>query len=547
MELAPARTPRRLVAAALGAALLAATAATSAPASHNQAPAASTVDVLVREIAPAASVAEDAVRRLGGAVTADLSIVGGFAAQLPAAALDALRAAPGVASVEPTGEVTFDGAYGQGSGGPSAVYPYSSRADRAWEAGYRGQGVGVAVIDTGVNPVGDLAGRVSYSVDFSGEGDGVDRFGHGTFVAGMIAGTGATGAGVKGTAPESHIISVKIAGEDGSADITNVLAAIQWAVSFKDVYDIDVINLSLGTDSTQDYRLALLNMAVERAWANGIVVVVSASNRGPDAGTVSKPADDPFVITVGASDDRTSPGIGDDSVPGFSAAGPTRANGLTKPDLVAPGRSVVSSRAVGSTADLRNPGARIGDDHFVGSGTSFAAGVVSGAAALVLSKEPTLTPDQVKARLLDTARTGPVTDPQRVGSGWLDAGAATLSSSTRSANEGLRWSEGTGSVQASRGSLQVSIETGTVVDPVLGPLPVLTLLTGDLTAQNRLFDAEAYRTGEWDGSQWGGSQWGGSQWGGSQWGGSQWGGSQWYGSQWGGSQWGGSQWGGEGW
>jgi serine protease AprX len=541
---------RRVLAAALGAAVLSATAVAAVPPSG--AGSAPLADVLVRELTPAASLAEDAVRRLGGAVTADLPIVGGFSAQLPADRLDALRSEPGVSSVEPAGAVSFDGAYGQGSGGPSAVYPYSSRADRAWAAGYRGQGVGVAVIDTGVNAVGDLAGRVSHSVDFSGEGDGVDRFGHGTFVAGMVAGTGATGVGVQGTAPDAHIISVKIAGEDGSADVTHVLAAIQWAVSFKDVYDIDVINLSLGTDSTQDYRLDLLNLAVERAWANGIVVVVSASNRGPASGTVSKPADDPFVITVGASDDRTSPGIGDDGVPGFSAAGPTRSNGLTKPDIVAPGRSVVSSRAIGSTADQRNPGARIGAHHMVGSGTSFAAGVVSGAAALVLSKDPQLTPDQVKARLLDTARTGPVTDPQRVGSGWLDAEAATFSTSTRSANEGLSWSEGTGSLQASRGSLSVSIETGTILDPVLGPLPVLTSLTGDLTYLGTAFDPAAYRDGEWTGSQWGGSQWGGSQWGGSQWGGSQWGGSQWggsewYGSQWGGSQWGGSQWGGDGW
>ncbi|MFP5218789.1 MAG: S8 family serine peptidase [Actinomycetes bacterium] len=535
------RTPGRALAGALlGASLLAA--ATPVTEGGAPAPASATVEVLVRELTPAASAAEDAVRGVGGVITATLPIVGGFAAEVPADRVDDLQGADGVASVEPSAPVTFDGAYGQGSGGPSAVYPTVVRADRAWEAGYRGQGVGVAVIDTGVNPVGDLAGRVSHSADFTAEGDGVDRFGHGTFVAGMIAGTGATDAGVTGTAPAAHIVSLKIAGADGSADITHVLAALQYAVSFKDALDIDVINLSLGTDSTQDYRLGLLNFAVERAWANGIVVVVSASNRGPDAQTISKPADDPFVITVGAADDRTTPGLGDDSVPAFSGTGPTAANGLAKPDLVAPGKSVVSTRAPGSTVDVDNPGARIGDHHFVGSGTSFASGVVSGAAALVLSRNADLTPDQVKARLLDTARTGPVTDPHRAGAGWLDAEAATLSDSTRAANEGLRWSEGTGSVQASRGSLEINIQTGTAIDPVLGPLPVLTLLTGDLTAQNELFDDEAYREGEWSGSSWYGSSWYGSSWYGSSWYGSSWYGSSWYGSSWYGSSWYGDGW-----
>lgn len=540
---APLGGRRQGVAAVLAAALAAMLAAVSVPAGATAGPAAGTanlgaaVSVLVRELAPATDLAERSVRALGGAVTTDLPIVGGFSATVPADRLPELAGAPGVVSTDASAAVGFDGAYGQGSGGPSAVYSTVVRADKAWAAGHTGQGVGVAVIDTGVNAVGDLAGRVSHSADFTVEGDGVDRYGHGTFVAGMIAGTGATDAGVTGTAPGAHIVSLKIAGADGSADVTHVLAALQYAVSFRDELDIDVINLSLGTDSTQDYRIGLLNMAVERAWANGIVVVVSASNRGPEAGTISKPGDDPFVITVGAADDRTTPGLGDDSVPAFSAVGPTLANGISKPDLVAPGTSVVSSRAHGSTVDVENPGARIGDDHFVGSGTSFASGVVSGAAALVLSRTPDLTPDQVKARLLDTARSGPVTDPHQVGRGWLDAEAATLSDSTAEANQGLYWSDGTGTLQASRGSDSVEIETGTIIDPVLGPLPVMTLVTGDLTGQNALFDAEEFRSGEWSGSRWYESQWFGSRWYGSRWYEGDWAGSRWYGSRWYGASW----------
>jgi serine protease AprX len=501
-----------------------------------------TTNVVVRELHPASSTAEQAVAALGGMVTQDLSLVGSFVAEVPSSAVDALSSAAGVADVTPAAPIHFDGAYGQGSGGPSAVYSSAVRADKVWAAGHTGEGVGVAVIDTGVNAVGDLAGRVSHSMDFTKDQDNVDHFGHGTFVAGMVAGTGSTGTGVKGTAPGAHIISLKIAGRNGAADITHVMAAIQYAVSFKDHLDIDVINLSLGTDSKQDYRVDLLNMAVERAWANGITVIVSASNLGPDSGTITKPADDPFVITVGAASDRSTPGIGDDTVPAFSAAGPTKSNNVSKPDLVAPGGSVVSTRAPGSTVDVKNPSARVGEHHFVGSGTSFASGVVAGAAALVLSSNPSLTPDQIKARLVDTARPGPVTDRQRVGAGWLDAEAAVSSTSLREANQGLSWSDGSGSLQASRGSTSIKIETGTILDPLLGPLPILTLVTGDLTAQNRLFDYEAFRKGEWSASSWYASSWYASSWYASSWYASSWYASSWYASSWYASSWYASSW-----
>jgi serine protease AprX len=366
-------------AVALAAAVAAALLATSTPPTAPSPPGGPMRSVLVREMSAASSAAEQAVAALGGKVTAELPIVGGFAARVPAAAVPVLRSLGGVVrDVTDAGKVTFEGFYGQGSGVASAVYPSVVNADKAWQNGWTGHGVGIAVIDTGINATGDLAGKVVHSEDFSGEGDGVDRFGHGTFIAGLIAGTGAASSGgVRGVAPDANLISLKIAGRDGSADITHVMAALQWAVSFKDVYNIKVINLSLGTDSTQDYRIDPLDMAVERAWQAGIVVVVSASNRGPGAGTISKPADDPYVVTVGAVRDNTTPGLGDDTVPDFSGAGPTAANGIAKPDLAAPGGSVVSSRAVGSYIDNAFPSARVGTAYFKGSGTSFASAVTS--------------------------------------------------------------------------------------------------------------------------------------------------------------------------
>jgi serine protease AprX len=532
--MAQARDVRRLpgriaIALAAAGALL----ATSAPALSTGGDG-RTVPVLVREAAPGSSAAERAVAAVGGTVTSQLPIIGGFAAEVPERAVSLLRALPGVVrDVTDAAGVSFEGSYGQGSGVASAVYPTVVGADKAWRSGWTGKGIGVAIIDTGVNGVGDLAGRVVHSEDFSGEGDGVDRFGHGTFIAGLIAGSGAASVGgVKGVAPDADIISLKIAGRDGSADITHVMAALQWAVSFKDVYNIRVVNLSLGTDSTQDYRIDPLNMAVERAWQAGIAVVVSASNKGPGAGTIAKPADDPYVITVGAVHDATTPGTGDDTVPDFSGSGPTAANGLVKPDLAAPGGSVVSTRVPGSFIDTNFPGGRVGASYFKGSGTSFAAGIASGSAALVLSRNPSLTPDQVKARLVGTTRPGPVSDPNRVGSGTLDAYAATVSNSMAAANQGLTPSHGTGSLQASRGTLQTAVVTGTAVDALGVVSPLLCPVTGNVTAQLQPFDQVAYTTGEWTGSSWYGSSWYGSSWYGSSWYGSSWYGSSWYADTW---------------
>ena len=536
----------RRTAGRLGIALAAATAllGTSLPGIGRAAASDTPVSVLVREVTPASSAAERAVVALGGTITGELPIVGGFAATVPARAVPVLQGLSGVITeVVPAGRVSFSGAFGQGTGGPSAVYPAVVGADRAWRAGYTGGHVGIAVIDTGINATGDLAGKVVHSEDFSGEGDGVDRFGHGTFIGGLIAGSGAASfGGVKGVAPDANLISLKIAGKDGSADITHVMAALQWAVSFKDVYNIRVVNLSLGTDSTQDYRIDPLDAAVERAWQAGLVVVVSSGNKGPGASTVTKPADDPFVLTVGAVRDNSTPGIADDTVPSFSGAGPTASNGLVKPDIAAPGGSVVSTRVPGSYIDNAFPGSRVGTAYFKGSGTSFSTAVTSAAVALVLDRNPALTPNQVKARVMDTASAGSVTDRNRVGAGWLNAFAATMSDSTASANQGLTPSTGAGSLQLSRGTLADNIQTGTVLDALGNVVPVFTCVTGLLTAQNTLFNPLAYFNGDWTASSWYASSWYASSWYASSWYASSWYASSWYASSWYASSWYASSW-----
>ncbi len=500
--------------------------------------------VIVQGTSPAAVRA--AVAAHHGKVTQDLWIVNGVAADVPAGELAALAAEPGITHVSEDVAVEVQEATPSPLHAASAVYPKAVGADRLWTEGVDGEGITVAVVDTGVAKVADLAGRVVGGVDFSGGNDPYkDEFGHGTFVAGLIAGNGASSNGAyKGVAPKAKVVSIKIAGADGASDVSHVLAAMQWAVSYRADYGIRVLNLSLGTDSTQSYFLSPLNAAVERAWDNGIVVTVSSSNNGPGAGTVSKPGDDPLVITVGASDDKGTPGRGDDVMAGFSGQGPTAADGLQKPDLVAPGRSVISLRAPGSAIDAAYPGSRVGSAYFKGSGTSFSTAISSGAAALLLEREPGLTPDQVKARLLGSAGTGPTGQPNVDGHGSLDAYAAAHAGTYDSANAGVTRSLGTGSISLDRGSLQVQIQLGLIPD-LLGLLlqPVYQLLFGtDLTAQNLVFDSLEYLTTDWSGTRWYDTQWGGTRWYGTRWYGTRWYGTRWYESQWYGTRWYGIAW-----
>src|SRR3954464_6378208 len=376
------------------------------------------VRVIVQKAAAADPGPEAAISSLGGTVTRDLPIVDGFAATIPATATAPLSDIPGIRAVtldetlHPQGLLSGP----TNKSPPKSAYIKEVRADSEWAAGVTGQGVTVALLDTGIANVPDLAGRVlpvrndlnllnptSPCENLTGEPTCDDSYGHGTFIAGLIAGNGASSNGAwSGVAPNANLLSVKVAGADGSADVSTVLAGIQWVVSFKDRYGIKVLNLSLGTDSTQSARVDPLNFAVEKAWDSGITVVVAASNRGPDAGTISKPGDDPLVVTVGAVDDRGTPAIADDELPDFSSHGPTAADGLAKPDVVAPGGHVVSLRAPGSAVDTEYP-TYLDGAYRKGSGTSMATGIVSGAAALLLDANPGMTPDRVKFALGATA------------------------------------------------------------------------------------------------------------------------------------------------
>ncbi len=277
------------------------------------------------------------------------------------------------------------------------VYPFAAGAPAAWSAGVTGEDVTVAVIDSGISGHDDFQGRVRGRFDMSSVSDGVkDENGHGTYVAGIIGGRGKDYAGI---APGARMLSLRVSGDDGAALASDVVAALQWVVDHKEERNIRVVNVSLTSTVPDSYMQDPLDAAVEQAWLHGVVVVVSAGNYGTDAYSVDHaPANDPFVITVGAFDDNGTKDSADDALASWSSRGIT-VDGYAKPDVVAPGAGVTSTLARHSVFAREHPSAVVDKQYIRLDGTSASAAVVSGAAALVLSDEPGLTPDQVKFRL----------------------------------------------------------------------------------------------------------------------------------------------------
>jgi serine protease AprX len=372
----------------------------------------------------------------------------------------------------------------------------------------------------------------------------VDTFGHGTFMAGIIAsndGNLTSSTTYTGMAPGSRVISLKVADSQGRTDVSQVIAAIDWVVQHrKDPgLNIRVLNLSFGTPSMQSYVLDPLAYAAEVAWLKGVVVVVSAGNDGTGTGKLLNPAQDPFVLAVGAEDSRGTPSISDDTIPDFS----TRGDGTRNPDLVAPGASLQGLRVPGSLVDVTyGSTAAIEDRFFRGSGTSQAAAVVSGAAALLIEQRPWLTPDQVKTLLTRSARSLPAANSQAQGNGLLDVYAASQAPAPLTAQTFLR-STGTGSLDAARGSARLVLNGVTLT----GERDIFGKSYSTVTRSVQEATETSWNGGLWNGSSWAGSSWAGSSWAGSSWAGSSWAGSSWAGSSWAGSSWAGSSWAGSSW
>lgn len=340
----------------------------------------------------------EAVKHEHATVTAELPIVDAFAATVPTAALpqleEAARHSREDVHIIPDRTVTLDE--------PPSFEPMKVDLDIAtstihvqdvWQAGYRGKGIGIAIIDTGIAPHPDVADRLVAFYDvINGRNDPYDDRKHGTCVAGIAAGSGKLSSGkYAGAAPDASLVGIKVMNSEGKGELSDIIKGIQWAVDNRQTYNIRVINMSLGAPPEGPVNQDILAQATSAATRAGILVVAAAGNSGPYPGTIDSPATSPDVIAVGATIDYRTTDLSDDKVAWYSGTGPTRFDGLTKPDVVVPGTNIVCP----------DPET---NKYCYDTGTSMAAPLVAGIAALIFQAQPTLTPAQVKQVLCQGAK-----------------------------------------------------------------------------------------------------------------------------------------------
>jgi serine protease AprX len=532
---------------------------------------------LIVRLSPGASADAVAagVDRCGGRVVAVQSSLGTLVADAPAASAPVLRALPGVRGVVEDYELHPTSLGFAPSTQPGAMTNVTrvSGATAMWKQGYTGSGVDVAIIDTGVAPVSGLkdSAKVVVGPDLSFESQDsdlrfLDTYGHGTNMAGIIAGrevakaSGTTYAAdttnFYGMAPDSRLVSLKLADRNGAVDVSQMVAAIDWVVQNRAAngLNIRVLNISYGTHSPQSPQVDPLSWAAEVAWRSGIVVVASAGNEGSSVAGLSNPAYNPWVIAVGAVDTRGTDAMSDDVVPAFSAkqGGNFGTRGL---DVVAPGVGVVSLGVPGSYLSDTYPAARFGNGFLRGSGTSQAAAVVSGASALLISQRTALTPNQVKALLIRSATKLSTPTTAEQGNGELNlvnATALAVPTSTQSPVVG----SGTGGIESARGGVHVVMGGQSLADErdimgnsFVGPAMGAKAASGTAWGSDGSFNGSVWigtgfaaDTTSWAGKTWGGKTWTGKTWTGKTWTGDSWSGKTWSNSTWTGSGWASATW-----
>lgn len=433
------------------------------------------VRVIVRGVVGGGEGVEETVERLGGTVVTELDLIDGVAATVPSGALDALRTSPVVQSVTPDGEVEF--------------------------AGKKGHGTHMA---------GIIAGRDS-SVPAGREAD---------YPAAFV-----------GVAPGAHIVNVKVGASDGSVDVSQVIAAIDWVVEHRNDPGMNIrVCSTCRSGPTASRTPGWTRCPTPRRWpgARASSWVVSGGNDGRAHPRLSDPAMNPFVVAVGAADPHGTPKADDDTVPDFSSRGaPAR-----RVDLTAPGQSIVSLRDPGSIADVEHPTARVGERFFRGSGTSQAAAVVSGAAALLLQQRPTLTPDQVKRLLVSTTMPMPRADAEGRGAGLLDVRRASDAGAPRSTQT---WSpgNGTGTLEAARAGSNVDDQG--------------VLLTGETDIFGRPWNSRTWAGAAATETAWNAGAWLGTPYTGDSWGGTSFASTTWQARSWREADWAARSWRSDGW
>ncbi len=365
-----------------------------------------------------------------GKIRREYALIRGVAAELNGAQLVALSKRPEIVSITPDGPVKPAAAETQ--------WIPAIGADQLWgtTAAPAPNAPAIAVIDSGVElgRTADFGNRVVASVNLNSREPGAtgDDNGHGTLVAGLAAGASSAYPGV---APSARIVSLDVVDKDGMALTSDVIAAADWVFRHRDEYGIRVANFSLHAGYANYGTVDPLSLAARRLWLTGTVVVAAAGNEGPGR-MLHAPASDPFVITVGAVDVNGTADTADDFNAPWSSYGAT-AEGFQKPEIAAPGRYLAGPVPAGSTLPSTVPDRVVAPGYMWMSGTSFAAPIVSGAAAQILARHPNWTPDQVKGALMQTARPLPNADALSAGVGEIDAVAAASLSSPPNPNENL--------------------------------------------------------------------------------------------------------------
>ena len=394
-----------------------------------------------------------AVQATGADITHELTIIDAVAADFTAGQLVELRESGAVLQITENSGVKTSGGVAGGSPGAYHHFPTLVDADQVHASGITGQSVTVAILDSGMAATAELqkdttgTGRMQnrYNAISDKEGPHNDKYGHGTHVASIIWNTDFADDGTmrrNSIAPDVRAISIKAFNQQGHGTYANVIRGLDWVLANKDQYNIRVLNLSFSAPAQSHYWDDPINQAVMQLWQAGIVVVASAGNTGPDAMTIGVPGNNPYVITVGAMSDNYTPADpADDVLASFSAAGPT-VEGFVKPEVVAPGGHMTARSRPTSTIAKDHPEFHDQGNYFTMSGTSQAAAVISGVAALILDANPGMSNDDVKCRILASAR--PAVDDNgdlaysvfQQGAGLVDAMDAVYGTASGCANRG---------------------------------------------------------------------------------------------------------------
>jgi serine protease AprX len=397
--------------------------------------------------------------------------------------------------------------YSNGQLWPSAANVAANWAALPWNAGYPT----IAVVDSGVTNWGELGNRFLGNVNFVTTSTSNGAYGHGTFVSTIAAGED---PGYAGAEPHARIVSLKVLDGNGVGKKSDVIAACDWILRNKSAYNIRVANFSLNTGG-EPIQYDALDQAVEKLWLNGVTVVVAAGNyavNGAQSNVGYAPANDPFVITVGASDVHGTPWRSDDFAAPWSAWGYTQ-DGFRKPEVAAPGRYLIGGVPTGANMLSQFPSRQVAPNYMWMSGTSFAAPIVSGIAATLLAKNPSWTPDQVKGAIMETASVPKGYDSAgALGVGVVSGNAALGASGAANPNAGLD-----------------------------------RFRAYDSTSGLYTFDASAWRSNasanaSWNSASWSSASWSSASWSSASWSSASWSSASWADASWSSASWASASW-----